>query len=65
LEQHGLEGAKGLIHVTDPELCIKCGSCFDACPEKSDAIKLITGAPVPPPIPEDQRLLVRKGEGAG
>jgi F420-non-reducing hydrogenase iron-sulfur subunit len=63
---HGIEGAKGLIHVIDQEMCIKCGSCFDACPEKFDAISVLTGEqPVPPPIPEDQRVLVRKGKGAG
>jgi len=62
---HGIEGAKGLIHVIDQAMCIKCGSCFDACPEKFDAISMITGGPVPPSIPEDQRVVVRKGKGAG
>ena len=63
---HGIEGAKGLIHVIDQEMCIKCGSCFDACPEKFDAISVLVGdEAVPPPIPEDQRTVVRKGKGAG
>jgi coenzyme F420-reducing hydrogenase delta subunit/NAD-dependent dihydropyrimidine dehydrogenase PreA subunit len=62
---HGIEGAKGLVHVIDQQMCIKCGSCFDACPEKFDAVKIITGAPVPPPIPEDQRVVVRKGKDTG
>ena len=62
---HGIEGAKGLIHVIDQELCIKCGSCYDACPEKFDAISMISGGLVPPPIPEEERAVVRKGKGAG
>jgi F420-non-reducing hydrogenase iron-sulfur subunit len=63
---HGIEGAKGLIHVIDQEMCIKCGSCFDACPEKFDAISILSGEqPVPPPIPEDERVVVRKGNVAG
>ena len=62
---HGIEGSKGLIHVIDQQLCIKCGTCFDACPEKFDAIDIITGGTVPPPIPEDERVVVRKGKVAG
>ena len=62
---HGIEGVKGLVHVIDQQMCIKCGSCFDACPEKFDAVKIITGAPVPTPLPEDQRAVVRKGKDAG
>jgi len=63
---HGIEGAKGLIHVIDQELCIRCGTCFEACPEKFDAISVLTaGQPVPPPIPEEERVVVRKGKVAG
>jgi F420-non-reducing hydrogenase iron-sulfur subunit len=63
---HGIDGAKGLIHVIDQEMCIKCGSCFDACPEKFDAISILSGEqPVPPPIPEEERVVVRKGKVAG
>ena len=63
---HGIDGAKGLIHVIDQEMCIKCGSCYDACPEKFDAISIISGEqPVPNPIPEDERVVVRKGKAAG
>jgi len=62
---HSIEGGKGLIHVIDQELCIKCGTCFDACPERFDAISMISGQPVPPSIPEEERTIVRKGKGAG
>jgi len=62
---HGIQGAKGQIHVIDQELCIKCGTCYEACPEKFDAISLISGGPVPPPIPEKERTIVREGKGVG
>ncbi len=54
--------AKNQIHVIDQDKCIKCGTCFEACPERFSAIKKIVGEPVPPPIPEDQRTIVRKGK---
>ena len=57
-----IEGGKNRIHVIDQEKCIKCGTCFDACPERFGAVEKITGGPVPPPIPEEQRTLVRKGK---
>jgi coenzyme F420-reducing hydrogenase delta subunit/Fe-S-cluster-containing hydrogenase component 2 len=54
--------AKNQVHVIDQEKCIKCGTCFDACPPKFSAVKKISGEPVPPPLPEDQRTIVRKGK---
>jgi F420-non-reducing hydrogenase iron-sulfur subunit len=61
----GIAGGKNLIHVIDQEACIKCGTCFGACPERFGAIVAISGEPVPPPIPEDERALVRAGKNAG
>ena len=54
--------AKGQIHIIDQEKCIKCGTCFEACPPRFGAVTKIVGAPVPPPLPEDQRTVVRKGK---
>jgi coenzyme F420-reducing hydrogenase delta subunit/Fe-S-cluster-containing hydrogenase component 2 len=54
--------AKNQVHVIDQEKCIKCGTCFDACPPKFSAVTKISGEPVPPPLPEDQRTIVRKGK---
>jgi F420-non-reducing hydrogenase iron-sulfur subunit len=54
--------AKNQVHVIDQEKCIKCGTCFEACPPKFGAVKKIVGEPVPPPIPEDQRTIVRKSK---
>ena len=54
--------AKNQVHVIDQEKCIKCGTCFEACPPKFGAVTKITGEPVPPPLPEDKRAIVRKGK---
>src|SRR4030043_319492 len=59
---------KNLIHIIDQEKCIKCGTCFEVCPSKFSAVTKISGEPVPPPIPEEKRTIVRKtkkekGEG--
>jgi Fe-S-cluster-containing hydrogenase component 2 len=61
----GIEGAKKQIHVIDQESCIRCGTCFEACPPRFGAVMKISGEPVPPPIPEDQRTIVRKSKKAG
>jgi coenzyme F420-reducing hydrogenase delta subunit/NAD-dependent dihydropyrimidine dehydrogenase PreA subunit len=60
----GIVGGKNQIHVIDQDSCIRCGSCFEACPTRFDAVQKIVGAPAPPPIPEDQRTIVRKGKKA-
>ncbi len=54
--------AKNQVHVIDQEKCIKCGTCFEVCPPKFRAVTKISGEPVPPPIPEDKRTIVRKGK---
>jgi len=58
-------GGKNRIHVIDQEKCIKCGTCLDACPPRFGAVKTISGAPVPPPIPEDKRTIFRKSKEKG
>ncbi|MBV1716898.1 MAG: 4Fe-4S binding protein [Desulfarculus sp.] len=59
-----IEGGKNRIHVIDQDKCIKCGTCFEACPPRFGAVTKISGGPVPPPIPEADRALERKGKGA-
>jgi coenzyme F420-reducing hydrogenase delta subunit/ferredoxin len=54
--------AKNQIHVIDQEKCIKCGTCFEVCPPRFAAVTKIVGKPVPPPIPEEKRTIVRKGK---
>ena len=60
-----IEGGKNRIHVIDQDKCIKCGTCLDACPPRFGAVKTISGAPVPPPIPENERTIVRKSKEKG
>lgn len=55
-------GGKNRIHVIDQEKCIKCGTCFEACPPRFGSVKRISGEPVPPPIPEEARTIVRKSK---
>ena len=54
--------AKNQVHVIDQEKCIKCGTCFEVCPPKFCAVTKIAGEPVPPPIPEEKRTIVRKSK---
>ena len=58
-------GGKNKIHVIDQDKCIKCGTCLEVCPPRFEAVKKISGEPVPPPIPEAQRTIVRKGKEKG
>jgi coenzyme F420-reducing hydrogenase delta subunit/ferredoxin len=55
-------GGKNKIHVIDQDKCIKCGTCFEACPPRFGSVKKISGEPVPPPIPEAARTIVRKSK---
>jgi NADP-reducing hydrogenase subunit HndC len=52
-------GGKKVIHVIDQGKCTKCGICFEVCPRRFGAVQKISGEPVPPPIPEDARNVVR------
>ena len=55
-------GGKKMIHIVDQEKCTKCGSCFEVCPPRFGAVRKISGQPVPPPIPEEERTIVRKSK---
>jgi F420-non-reducing hydrogenase iron-sulfur subunit len=54
-----ISGRKRLIHVINQDKCIKCGTCLEACPPYFGAVQKISGAPVPPPIPEEERTIIR------
>jgi len=57
-----IAGGKNLIHVIDQEKCIKCGTCFEVCPPRFGAVQRISAEPVPPPIPEEKRMIARKSK---
>lgn len=52
--------AKSQIHIIEQEKCIKCGTCFEVCPPRFSSVRKIVGEPVPPPVPEGERTVVRK-----
>ena len=56
----GVDGGKKKIHVIIPDNCTQCGTCYEVCPPKYNAVIRLTGVPAPPPIPEDQRMLVKE-----
>ena len=55
-----ITGVKKQIHVIDQNVCIKCGICFDVCPERFSAVEKISGRPVPPPLPLEKRAIKKK-----
>jgi F420-non-reducing hydrogenase iron-sulfur subunit len=55
-----ISGGKNQIHIIDQDQCIKCGTCFEACPPRFGAVRKISGEPVPPPLPEEERTIARK-----
>jgi NADH-quinone oxidoreductase subunit F len=57
-----IDGGKKKIHIIDQQKCTRCGTCFEVCPERFAAVRKISGAPVPPPIPEEKRTLTRKSK---
>jgi len=59
----GIEGGKRRIHVIDQEKCNACGVCFDVCPSRFGAVRKISGEPVPPPLPEAERIVRKAGRG--
>ena len=42
-----IAGEKGVVHVIDQAKCTKCGNCYDVCPPRFNAVKKISGEPVP------------------
>ena len=58
-------GWRSFRPVIDQKKCIKCGTCFEACPPKFGAVTKISGEPVPPPVPEEERTVVRKSKKEG
>lgn len=60
--EEAIIGAKNQIHVVDQAKCIKCETCFDVCPPRFGAVKKIVGEPIPPPLPEDKRALLKRAK---
>jgi F420-non-reducing hydrogenase iron-sulfur subunit len=54
-----IEGGRNQIHVIDQDACIRCGTCFEVCPPRFAAVRKLCGEPVPPPLPLEERAIVR------
>ena len=50
-------GGKNKIHIVDQDKCTKCGTCFESCPPRFGAVAKLSGEPVPPAIPENERTI--------
>ena len=60
-----IASAKATVHVIDQDKCIRCGACIAGCPPRFEAIKKFdAGVAPPPPLPEDQRAIVKKAKDA-
>lgn len=57
-----IDGGKKIISIIDQGKCTKCGTCLDVCPPKFNAVKKISGEPVPAPVPEEERTITAKGK---
>ncbi|MBI2922233.1 MAG: NAD(P)H-dependent oxidoreductase subunit E [Planctomycetes bacterium] len=59
---HAIDGAKRKIHIIDQNTCNHCGTCLEVCPARFDAVRAISGRPVPPPIAEERRMVAIMGK---
>ncbi len=57
-----IDGGKNLVHVIDQEKCTKCGTCLEVCPARFAAVAKLSGEPVPQPVSEEARTIVRKSK---
>ncbi|MCJ7581764.1 MAG: 4Fe-4S binding protein [Candidatus Aminicenantes bacterium] len=57
-----IDGGKKKIHIVDQEKCTNCGTCYEVCPSRFNAVKKISGEPVPAPIPEEERIIIKKSK---
>jgi NADH:ubiquinone oxidoreductase subunit F (NADH-binding)/(2Fe-2S) ferredoxin/NAD-dependent dihydropyrimidine dehydrogenase PreA subunit len=55
-----ISGGKNQIHVIDQEKCTKCNTCFEVCPTRFNAVRRLSGEPVPSPV-KDRTLVRGKG----
>ncbi len=57
-----IDGGKKKIHIIDQDKCTNCGTCFEVCPSRFGAVIKISGESVPPPIPEEERIIIGKSK---
>jgi len=55
-----ISGERDMICEIDQTICTKCGNCYRVCPQRFAAVVRLSGVPIPPPLPPEQRVLARK-----
>ena len=60
--EDAIDGGKKRVHIILQDKCTNCGTCYEVCPEKYSAVTKLSGEPVPPPIPEEERVVVKKSK---
>ncbi len=48
-----ITGEKKQVHVIDQDKCTKCRGCVEACPAAFDAVRILSGEPVPTAVKEE------------
>jgi NADH-quinone oxidoreductase subunit F len=48
-----ITGEKKQVHVIDQDKCTKCRGCIEACPAAFDAVRILSGEPVPTVVTEE------------
>ena len=57
-----INGDKDLVHWIDQEKCTKCGTCLEVCPPRFNAVKKVSGEPLPASPPPGAKVIRRRGE---
>jgi len=53
-----ISGGKNQVHVIDQSKCTKCGTCYEVCPPRFNAVIRLSGEPIPAAPSAKQRTLV-------
>jgi NADH-quinone oxidoreductase subunit F len=57
-----IDGGRDKIHVVDQKKCTNCGTCLEVCPPRFGAVRKTSGEPVPAPLREEERAILRKSK---
>ncbi len=55
-----IKGSKGIVHVIDQDKCTKCGTCFEVCPSRFNAVTKLSGEPVPQATNGEPKVIHRR-----